>query len=764
MGQFHGAYPPVVTNGGSGVKKGGWRGLHWRYFFSYFLLMLVVLAILLVYTYSSFYSFHSQIVLSKYSDALNQIRATTESNLSQLIAVTTQFTTSSDVSPFDFEKEPDKAVALIRQLGIFRAATDSVSDLFLRFDGSDYLFSSTSTYSVERFVREAAVFDGMTAGELLERLNGTSRLQIAPAQIVSGYVRNTHNVSRKVVPVFVPVRYLNTVKCGTAMFLIEESTYIERFTTAAGSTCDVYFMDGQTPLVSHCVSGVPLESLLEARDAQQGTLVVNGQKYHLLSMDGNGFSYHYIMLVSDGELGAAMSGSVSVMALVAALCMALGVLLITRMVQNRVKPIRLLYSMLSDRAPSGNELIELRDAVQGLVDKNAAMSEKIESMEELRKADFARRFFVGGFESEDEFLAMAEEIRLNADFPCFAVCVLAKPAQSDYELTADKLNHMFDETVHGVARQLGLTGKLALVAFADGEERIITFLESKFGGLRACCPGITMAVSDIHHGFQEGQRAYLEAESAFELRFIRGNARMIRFDGLVGMGGGDYDQRAVERLRQALRANDPKRVQAALSDISRAMREIQTSLFAFRCMYTDILNVVNAEARALNRGEREVYDLFQLSQCLSLDELDIMLHNVCSQLMAGRDAAAPAPDAPEAVRAARDMILRRFSEADLSVSTVARQVGMSDSKLSVAFKAAYHMTPLEFLTSQRMKQARRLLCTTDMPVKDVALECGYYDISSFNRRFKQYTGMTPQQYRQADRGENQTETSREEEP
>ena len=34
-----------------------------------------------------------------------------------------------------------------------------------------------------------------------------------------------------------------------------------------------------------------------------------------------------------------------------------------------------------------------------------------------------------------------------------------------------------------------------------------------------------------------------------------------------------------------------------------------------------------------------------------------------------------------------------------------------------------------------------------MPVRDIATECGYYDISAFNRRFKSYTGFTPQQFR-----------------
>ena len=66
----------------------------------------------------------------------------------------------------------------------------------------------------------------------------------------------------------------------------------------------------------------------------------------------------------------------------------------------------------------------------------------------------------------------------------------------------------------------------------------------------------------------------------------------------------------------------------------------------------------------------------------------------------------------------------------------------------MAFKNAYHQTPLEMITRKRMLLAKELLLATTLPVKDIAIECGYYDISSFNRRFKAHTGMAPLQYRQ----------------
>lgn len=234
---------------------------------------------------------------------------------------------------------------------------------------------------------------------------------------------------------------------------------------------------------------------------------------------------------------------------------------------------------------------------------------------------------------------------------------------------------------------------------------------------------------------------------------------MIRFDALSEesrVSSDAYAIRLIESLRTALQTGDPMRVNSALKEITGSMQHMHISLFGFRCLYNDILNIVSREARRSGVSEEAVYDLFELSQCLSMEDLDAMLHRVCSRVLAGRTQSEAQP-VPEAMERAMSIIERRFSEPEFSVRDIAQELGMSDSKLSVEFKKAYRMTPLERITTARMQRARRLLRSTDMPVKDIALECGYYDVSGFNRRFKAYTGMTPQQYKFRDESDAKEE-------
>lgn len=63
------------------------------------------------------------------------------------------------------------------------------------------------------------------------------------------------------------------------------------------------------------------------------------------------------------------------------------------------------------------------------------------------------------------------------------------------------------------------------------------------------------------------------------------------------------------------------------------------------------------------------------------------------------------------------------------------------------FKRAIGSTPVSYLNEYRIKQARRLLEETDLPVMEVCLECGFNNLGNFLREFRRHTGTTPLQYR-----------------
>jgi len=83
----------------------------------------------------------------------------------------------------------------------------------------------------------------------------------------------------------------------------------------------------------------------------------------------------------------------------------------------------------------------------------------------------------------------------------------------------------------------------------------------------------------------------------------------------------------------------------------------------------------------------------------------------------------------------------------LSLREIALTVNLSVSRLRLIFKAATGMSPTQYFKLLKMQEAKSLLETTFLPVKQIAAKIGTKDASHFVRDFKKVYGMSPTQYR-----------------
>lgn len=103
----------------------------------------------------------------------------------------------------------------------------------------------------------------------------------------------------------------------------------------------------------------------------------------------------------------------------------------------------------------------------------------------------------------------------------------------------------------------------------------------------------------------------------------------------------------------------------------------------------------------------------------------------------------------EFVNKITDVIAQNINNYDLSVDMVAQKMFMSRSQLSRKVKAVTGYTIINFIMHMRMDKAKRLLASSEMPITEVAMKCGFEDSSYFTRVFKQTYDITPTQYRKS---------------
>ena len=108
-------------------------------------------------------------------------------------------------------------------------------------------------------------------------------------------------------------------------------------------------------------------------------------------------------------------------------------------------------------------------------------------------------------------------------------------------------------------------------------------------------------------------------------------------------------------------------------------------------------------------------------------------------------------DSPQvlAQHAARMLLHAARHGEPVALPAVAARLGVTDRHLRRIFVAALGVTPIDFLTTQRLLLAKQLLTDTSLPVSQVALACGFASQRRFNAVFAERCRLSPSQLRRA---------------
>ncbi|NIJ34125.1 helix-turn-helix domain-containing protein [Sphingomonas oligoaromativorans] len=86
-------------------------------------------------------------------------------------------------------------------------------------------------------------------------------------------------------------------------------------------------------------------------------------------------------------------------------------------------------------------------------------------------------------------------------------------------------------------------------------------------------------------------------------------------------------------------------------------------------------------------------------------------------------------------------------DTPLRICEAADSVRLSASYFSRAFKASKGIPYSEFVANQRIVRAKEMLLTTDLPIAEIALACGFADQSHMTRLFHRAVGLPPRAWR-----------------
>jgi AraC family transcriptional regulator len=138
---------------------------------------------------------------------------------------------------------------------------------------------------------------------------------------------------------------------------------------------------------------------------------------------------------------------------------------------------------------------------------------------------------------------------------------------------------------------------------------------------------------------------------------------------------------------------------------------------------------------------------------------DHLARSLAARLLAR--GLGPAPEAPTVQHGsilgpAGHRRLRDFVDEHLAypigLADLAAAVGLTPTRLARGFKREIGTTPYRYVLLARVARAKRLLRTTNLPIADIAVGCGFCHQEHLTRMFRREFATTPAAYRRIARG------------
>ena len=110
-----------------------------------------------------------------------------------------------------------------------------------------------------------------------------------------------------------------------------------------------------------------------------------------------------------------------------------------------------------------------------------------------------------------------------------------------------------------------------------------------------------------------------------------------------------------------------------------------------------------------------------------------------------QDFVLSMPDHAQKLRDLRSEVHETFSKP-WTIGQMASKMKLSPSRFASLYKKEFNTSPTEDLIRTRIDQAKRMLSTTKVSVKQVSLACGFESVHYFHRAFKKRNNITPKHF------------------
>ena len=563
------------------------------YILSFSIIVVMIIGIMGSYLYH----FYFQTILNDFKGTnrsyLMSVLNRHENDMKTLEDISLQMGLSGSGGEFLLEESPEKSVALEEQLYRYTSVSQFFSQIFFFYHHDKYLYTPTTSVSLERFFSQGFLLEKTSKEDLSAALyQEHSGVNVLPEQKISGYLTQYfHDL------LFNSVIYIRPVepkKNCTLLFLVGSPYYDNLLSSDDKDRRQSFIFFKQTPILSRGSLNIPVNSILnEISDTsfEQLETSIEGKRFLLTMATGeSGLTYCTVqsMEVFQDKI---MSGQWGIL-FILSLCSIPTSLAIVALFYSLARKVRKITALLPENEDNFYNLEIIENGIRVLVETNKRAQK--ETLPFLRTR-FVSSFIRDDYKTRDEFVAAGQKANLFVDHAYFSVILMGDKENRNENKTHEIMLHLLEEyeRVDGFGIHLINNNQSLFVVFSDDPSAMNQLFEELFSIGKRYCENFVMSVSGIHSDFSEASNAYLEANAAFDNRFLMDNSRIIYFSDVADKEQVDLlPDTYIQRLKNTIRSKNMKEAESVIQEICACLKSRQQSLLTFRIFYNDIIHMM----------------------------------------------------------------------------------------------------------------------------------------------------------------------------
>ncbi len=263
---------------------------------------------------------------------------------------------------------------------------------------------------------------------------------------------------------------------------------------------------------------------------------------------------------------------------------------------------------------------------------------------------------------------------------------------------------------------------------------------------------ITIGISNAYEGLSSLHQCYRESQLAITGKLVRGTNSIIHIrDIALNDSIHRYPIEYERKLLNAIGNIDMESADNRLKELFDFMLESKINSIGFvQRVSTEIVTMISrlvydmggSLEEALGNGFNPVLEIRKLETLASFSEY---IHTVISKVICYMDSKRSAK-ARNLIGKALEYIQENLNN-DISVEEVSSVIGISNNYFSLLFKQESGTNFIDYLTTQRIQMAKKLLRNKNLKIYEICEMIGYHDAKYFSQVFKKETGLTPNDYR-----------------